>query len=80
MDVPGLRAIVDPLAGEGGHTPLKRGPGAQAIVLEREQRVSNGDQVNRIAYPALKRGQRSDANLITGWAWNRSGPLLIGGS
>jgi hypothetical protein len=36
MDVPGLRAIVDALAGEGGHAPLKRDLSKPAIVLEPE--------------------------------------------
>ena len=33
VDVPGRRPVVDALAGEGGHAPLKRGLDGQAIVL-----------------------------------------------
>jgi hypothetical protein len=54
--------------GEGGHAPLKRGQRPQAIVLGwRNRRVSNGDQVNRIAHLALKRGKSVD---FTGY-WQR---------
>jgi hypothetical protein len=34
MDVPALRVVVDALAGEFGHAPLKRGPGVCANCLD----------------------------------------------
>src|ERR1019366_4371072 len=54
-------------AGESGHAPLKRGRSLQAIVLGGEITVRTGDQVNRVAALAMKRGKSVD---FTGY-WQR---------
>ena len=64
---PCQRSGVDPLAGEGGHEPLKRGRSLQAIALGSETAGSNGDQVSRVAALAMKRGKSVD---FTGY-WQR---------
>jgi hypothetical protein len=68
IDVPAfLSGFVVAAAGESGHALLKRGRCLQATTLGINRRISNGDQVNRVAALALKRGKSVD---FTGY-WQR---------